>query len=152
MGPYLIAVLVKTGFNVSVLSRASSINTDVTFHEATVVKSDYTFPSLVQIFTGQDAVISTLSTANIADQKTVIDAVAAAKVKRFMPSEFGSDTSVEGLEDMAPFMKGKQDIMDYVKSKEVDGLAWTAIFSGPWIDWVSLPCKPLLFVSNANCG
>jgi hypothetical protein len=54
-----------------------------------------------------------------------------------MPSEFGSDTSVDGLEKMAPFLKGKQDVMDYVKSKEADGLSWTAIFTGPWIDWVS---------------
>jgi hypothetical protein len=79
-----------------------------------------------------------LSTANIAKQKTVIDAVAAAKVKRFMPSEFGSDTSVESLEKMAPFLKGKQDVMDYVKTKEAEGLTWTALFTGPWIDWVSL--------------
>lgn len=121
----------------SVLSRATSTTTDPTFHGATIVKSDYTFPSLVQVFTGQDAVISTLSTANIAEQKTVIDAVAAAKVKRFMPSEFGSDTSVDGLEDMAPFLKSKHDVMDYVKSKEAEGLTWTALFTGPWIDWVS---------------
>lgn len=104
---------------------------------AAIVKSDYTFSSLVKVFTGQDAVISTLSTANIAEQKVVIDAVAAAKVKRFMPSEFGSDTSVDGLEKMAPFLKGKQDVMYYVKSKEAEGLSWTAIFTGPWIDWVS---------------
>jgi hypothetical protein len=106
--------------------------------DATVVKSDYTFSSLVEVFNGQDAVISTLSTANIAEQKIVIDAVAAAKVKRFMPSEFGSDTSVEGLEKMAPFLKGKQEVMDYVKSKEAEGLSWTVLFTGPWIDWVSL--------------
>jgi uncharacterized protein YbjT (DUF2867 family) len=105
LGPYLIAVLLKAGFNVSVLSHASSAATYSTFCGATIVKSDYTFPSLVQVFDGQDAVISTLSTANIAEQKTVIDAVAAAKVIRFMPSEFGSDTSVEGLEDMAPFRR-----------------------------------------------
>lgn len=139
MGPYLITALHTAGFTVSVLSRATSTTTDPTFHGATIVKSDYTFPSLVQVFKGQNAVISTLSTANIAEQKTVIDAVAAAKVKRFMPSEFGSDTSVNGLEDMAPFLKGKQDVMDYVKSKEVEGLTWTALFTGPWIDWVSLP-------------
>jgi hypothetical protein len=58
-------------------------------------------------------------------------------VKRFLPSEFGIDTSVEGLEDSAAFLKGKQDVMDYVKSKEVEGLSWTAIFVGSWIDWVS---------------
>ncbi|KAG5810512.1 hypothetical protein H9Q71_005425 [Fusarium xylarioides] len=83
LGPYLIKALVKAGFNVSVLSRTSSNVTESTFLGATIVKSDYTFSSLVGVFTGQDAVISTLSTANIAEQKIVIDAVAAAKVKRY---------------------------------------------------------------------
>ncbi|KAF4437561.1 hypothetical protein F53441_13010 [Fusarium austroafricanum] len=143
LGPYLIASLLQAGFNTSVLSRASS-SAGSTFNGATIVKSDYTLESLIAAFTGQDAVISTLSTANIAEQKIVIDAVAAAKVKRFMPSEFGSDTSVEGLEKMAPFLKGKQDVMDYVKSKEADGLSWTAIFTGPWIDWMLVEGKGLL--------
>ncbi|RGP80288.1 hypothetical protein FLONG3_1589 [Fusarium longipes] len=144
LGPHLIASLIKAGFNVFVLSRATSTNTDKTFHGAAIVKSDYTLTSLVEIFTGQDAIISTLSTANIAEQKTVIDAVALAKVKRFIPSEFGSDTSVEGLEKMAPFLKGKQDVMEYVKTKETEGLTWTALFSGPWIDWMLIEGGGLL--------
>ncbi|UZP44984.1 hypothetical protein NXS19_012796 [Fusarium pseudograminearum] len=141
LGPYLIKALIKAGFDVSVLSRASSTATDETFYGAKIVKSDYTPESLVQVLNGQDAVISTLSTANIAEQKTIIDAVAAAKVKRFMPSEFGSDTSIDGLEKMAPFLKGKQDVMDYVKTKEVEGLTWTALFTGPWIDWMLIEGK-----------
>ncbi|KAM0227507.1 hypothetical protein ACHAPO_011502 [Fusarium lateritium] len=150
LGPYLVASLIKAGFNVSVLSRTTSVTTDKTFHGATIVKSDYTIESLVQVFTGQDAVISTLSTANINEQKTVIDAVAAAKVNRFMPSEFGSDTSIEGLEKMAPFLKGKQDVMDYVKAKEVEGLTWTALFTGPWIDWMLIEGKGLLCLDTKS--
>ncbi|KAF4964885.1 hypothetical protein FSARC_7230 [Fusarium sarcochroum] len=144
LGPYLIQALLKSGFKVSVLSRSSSTTVDETFEGAPIVKSDYTFESLVTVFTEQDAVISTLSTANIAGQKIVIDAVAAAKVKRFMPSEFGSDTSVDGLEKMAPFLKGKQDVMDYVKTKEAEGLSWTALFTGPWIDWMLVESHGLL--------
>ncbi|KAM0249230.1 hypothetical protein ACHAP5_002882 [Fusarium lateritium] len=143
LGPYIIAALLQAGFKVSVLSRSSSAS-EATFHGATIVKSDYTFSSLVSVFTGQDAVISTLSTANIAEQKTVIDAVTAAKVQRFMPSEFGSDTSVEGLETMAPFLKEKQDVMDYVKTKEAEGLTWTALFTGPWVDWLLTEGRGLL--------
>ncbi|KAM0203373.1 hypothetical protein ACHAPA_009710 [Fusarium lateritium] len=143
LGPHLIAALLQAGFKVSVLSRSSSVS-EASFNGATIVKSDYTFPSLVSVFTGQDAVISTLSTANIAEQKTVIDAVAAAKVQRFMPSEFGSDTSVEGLETMAPFLKEKQNVMDYVKTKEAEGLTWTALFTGPWVDWLLIEGRGLL--------
>ncbi|KAF5660879.1 2'-hydroxyisoflavone reductase [Fusarium heterosporum] len=144
LGPHLIKALLEAEFDVSVLSRVSSDATDATFQGAKVVKSDYSFSSLVDVFTGKDAVISTLSTANIAEQKIVIDAVAAAKVKRFMPSEFGSDTSVDGLETMAPFLKGKQDVMDHVKSKEAQGLSWTALFTGPWIDWMLIEGRGLL--------
>ncbi|KAJ4244037.1 hypothetical protein NW762_014650 [Fusarium torreyae] len=144
LGPYLIKALLEIGFRVSVLSRSFSVVEDETFEGASIVKSDYTFASLVSVFTGQDAVISTLSTANIAEQNIVIDAVAAAKVKRFMPSEFGSDTSIEGLEKMAPFLKGKQDVMDHVKTKEAEGLSWTALFTGPWIDWMLMEGRGLL--------
>ena len=115
--------------------------TDARFLGGTIIRSDYTFDSLVKVFTGQDAVVSTLATANIAEQQIIVDAVAAAKVKRFVPSEFGSDTSVEGLETMAPFLKEKQDFMEYVKSKESEGLSWTAIFTGAWLDWVSVANK-----------
>ena len=109
----------------------------MTFEGAPVVQSDYTFPSLVKVFTGQDAVVSALSTADIADQKAIVDAAAMAKVKRILPSEFGSDTSVDGLEKIAPFLRGKQEVVEYLKTKEVGGLSWTALCTGPWVDWVS---------------
>ncbi|KAF5009963.1 hypothetical protein FDECE_3870 [Fusarium decemcellulare] len=146
LGPFIISALSKAGFKVSVLSRISSSSTDTTFMGVSMVKSDYTFESLVSAFTGQDAVISTLPTANIAGQKTIIDAAAAAKVKRFLPSEFGSDTSVDGLEKMAPFLKGKQEVMEYVRTKEAEGLTWTALFTGPWIDWMLLEGHGLLCI------
>ncbi|KAJ3529840.1 hypothetical protein NM208_g4075 [Fusarium decemcellulare] len=144
LGPYIISALSKAGFRVSILSRTSANWNDTTFRGVPVLRSDYTFESLVTAFTGQDAVVSTLSTANAASQKTIIDAVAAAGVKRFLPSEFGSDTSLDGLEKMAPFLKGKQDVMEYVKKKEAEGLTWTALFTGPWIDWMLLEGHGLL--------
>ncbi|KAM0318827.1 hypothetical protein ACHAPQ_010547 [Fusarium lateritium] len=61
-----------------------------------------------------------------------------------MPSEFGSDTSVDGLETMAPFLKGKQNVMDYVKTKEAEGLTWTALYTGPWVDWLLIEGRGLL--------
>lgn len=135
LGPYLVRSLLKAGFTVSVLSRSSASNANL--RGATIVQSDYTHGSLVDVFTGQDAVVSALSTADVAEQNTIVDAVAAAKVKRFFPSEYGIDTSVEGLAESAAFLKGKQDVMNHVKSKEAEGLSWTAIFVGSFIDWVS---------------
>lgn len=119
------------------LSRSSSNAAD-TFEGAPVVQSNYSFLSLIQVFGGQDAVISTIATLNAKDQQNIIDAAAAAKVKRFLPSEFGSDTSVEGLEELAPMLQRKQEVLDYLKTKQAEGLSWTALYTGPWIDWVSL--------------
>ncbi|KAL2211243.1 NAD(P)-binding protein [Sarocladium strictum] len=144
LGPYLIRAFLKAGFNVSVLSRASSNVGDDNFLGAAVIKSDYSFDSLVKVFAGQDAVVSTLATANIDEQKIVVDAVAAAKVKRFVPSEFGSDTSVDDLDTVAPFLKEKQNFMNYVKSKESEGLSWTAMITGSFIDWMLLEANGLL--------
>lgn len=101
------------------------------------MESDYSFASLVDVFKGQDAVVSTLATLSVQQQLGIIDAAVAAGVKRFLPSEFGSDTSVDDEVDVAPFLSDKQEVVKYLRTKEADGLSWTALCTGPWIDWVS---------------
>lgn len=65
-----------------------------------------------------------------------MDACVAAGVRRFLPSEFGSDTSVVGEDEKAGFLKCKRDVLEYVTSKEKEGLEWTALYTGGWIDWL----------------
>jgi hypothetical protein len=50
--------------------------------------------SLTSPFRGQDAVVSTVGTFGISAQCSAIDAAIAAGVQRFVPSEFGGDTSL----------------------------------------------------------
>lgn len=101
------------------------------------MQSDYTYASLVDAFHGQDAVVCAIPTVHIEDQEKIIDAAVATKVKRILPSEFGTDTSAEGLGEMAFFFKAKQEVVRYLEQKEVEGLSWTALCTGPWVDWVS---------------
>lgn len=103
-----------------------------------VIQSDYTFTSLVNAFQGQDAVICAIAADNIEVQYKIIDAAVAAKVKRFIPDEFGIDTSPRKSGEMDTFFKTKQNVAAYLQQKEAEGLSWTALCTGIWIDWVSI--------------
>jgi len=67
----------------------------------------------------------------------VIDAAVKAGVKRFIPSEYGIDTSLQHVPELVPPAKGKQEVVAYLKTKEQEGLSWTAICVGAFFDWVS---------------
>jgi uncharacterized protein YbjT (DUF2867 family) len=131
----LIPALLDAGFNVSALSRPSSTATFPS--EVKVLKADYNdLPSLTTALQHQDAVVSAVGTWSVADQKTVIEAAVAAKVKRFIPSEYGGNSSLSGTKEFAPFAIDKQNIVEQLKSKEGDGLSWTAICTGAFFSWV----------------
>jgi hypothetical protein len=68
-------------------------STKATFPSSiTVKKVDFTsLESLTSALNGQDAVVSTVGTDGLLGQKLVINASISAGVKRFLPSEFGSD-------------------------------------------------------------
>ncbi|KAJ5883930.1 uncharacterized protein N7473_010816 [Penicillium subrubescens] len=135
VGTILIPALLDAGFTVSALVRPS---TNATFvGNVTVQKADYTdFNALVAAFKGQDAVISTMGTFSAHLQQTAIDAAAVANVKRFIPSEYGGDTSHTDNVSFAPFPKEKRRIVEYLQSKEAEGLTWTAICTGAFVNWL----------------
>lgn len=98
---------------------------------------DKSYPEdeLLAAFSGQDAVVLTISPEDIGQIKSLIDAAIKAGVKRFIPSEFGSDTSDSAVVDKVPIFGGKQEIAKYLQSKEPSGLTWTAIINGAFFDW-----------------
>jgi hypothetical protein len=56
-------------------------------------------------------------------------------VKRFMPSEFGSDTRNDKAMAILPqYFRGKLDTVNYLKTKEKDGLTWSAFVTGPFFE------------------
>lgn len=122
-------------FNVSILSRQSSKSTfpeDVEVHR---VGDEYPDDEVLAAFNGQDVVISTIATANVKQQKHLIDLAIKAGVKRFVPSEFGSDTRNEKALTILPqYFGGKIATVDYLMEKEKEGLTWSAFVTGPFFE------------------
>lgn len=92
IGAGVLPLLLKSGLDITVLSREGS---SATFpKEAKVIKSDFSKESLFQALKGQDAVVSMLPIIALGEQAKVAEAAVKAGVKKFIPSEYGSDSSV----------------------------------------------------------
>lgn len=68
-------------------------------------------------------------------QASIIDAAVLAGVKRFIPSEYGIDTSIPEVEILVPPTKGKRNTIAHLRTKEKEGLSWTAVCVGSFFDW-----------------
>lgn len=134
LGPSVLQALLASSFKVSVLTRADS-NSAATFPEnVTVHTTDYTPESLEAALKGNDAVVSVIAGAALGEQRKLIDAAIAAGVKRFIPSEFGSNTDNKDAQQLVPVFSRKVEIREYLESRVADGLTWTGIVVGPVFD------------------
>jgi hypothetical protein len=122
-----------SSFNVTVLSREGS---NSTFPSGVkVVHADYSsLSSLTSAFKGQDAVISLVGAMGFTEQKILIDAAIAAGVKRFLPSEYGSNTTDQRVLDQVSVFAPKVDTVKYLKSNE-DKISWSSVICGAFFDW-----------------
>lgn len=136
LGPSILSVFdADPHFTVSILARQSSTSTFPAHLKVHRIGDNYPEAELLEAFKGQDAVISTIATSNASQQKAIIDTAIRAGVKRFVPSEFGSDTRNENAMAIIPqYFKGKLETVDYLKEKEKDGLTWTAFVTGPFFE------------------
>lgn len=137
LGPSILEGLDKDShFTVSVLSRAGSSSTFPSHIKVHRVDDSYPEDQLLTALKGQDAVVLLLPTTDAQTHKSIIDASIKAGVKRIIPSEFGSDTSNPAIIDEVPIIfKAKQEVAQYLQSKEETGLSWTGIFTGCFFDW-----------------
>lgn len=140
-------LLVSNLFKVSALTRTTSKSTFP--DNVTPVRSEYTHASLVGAFRGQDIVISTISTSALGDQIAIAKAAVDAGVKRFLPAEFGMDTSSDLCLQVAPCTFLKKDVLKYLQQNE-DKISWTGVYCGLWIDYVRPPLLPLLLSPFGN--
>ncbi|KAJ5266885.1 hypothetical protein N7478_009693 [Penicillium angulare] len=140
VGPHLVSIFdADPHFEVSILSRASSDCSQFPPHIPVYRVSknyDTSDSELVEILRGQDAVVSAITEQAIPQQKVVIDAAIKAGVKFFVPSEFGHDTMNEQAARLLPpcYVTQKRQIVEYLQTKEVDGLKWTAFVTGPFFE------------------
>ncbi|KAF4815547.1 Isoflavone reductase-like protein IRL [Colletotrichum tropicale] len=136
VGTSAIKALLEDGFQVTGLTRETSV---ASLPEGvTHLKSDFSEASLANVFKGQDAIVSTLSSISpagaLASQNSLIDAAIATGIKVFIPSEYGVDTSDPSAPEIIPFLTDKIDTLNYLK-KNQDKISWTAIVSGAMFDW-----------------
>ncbi|KAK6540560.1 hypothetical protein TWF694_009351 [Orbilia ellipsospora] len=135
LGPSILeALLVSQKFNVSVLTRVGSHSSSTFPANVTIQTTDYSASSLENAFQGQDAIVSVIAGAALGEQKKLIDAAIASGVKRFIPSEFGSNTDNKEAQELVPVFSRKVEIKEYLQQKESDGLTWTGVVVGPVFD------------------
>lgn len=134
--PVLSAFNNNKHFTVSILARHASKSTFPSHLKVHRVGDDYAESDLLAAFKGQDAVVSTITTTSVGQQKAIIDAAVKAGVKRFVPSEFGSNTLNEKATALLPMLFGpKVETVEYLKEKEKEGLTWSAFVTGAFFDW-----------------
>ncbi|RVD84824.1 uncharacterized protein DFL_003163 [Arthrobotrys flagrans] len=134
LGEHIVQALVASGaFTVSVLTRSSSSRRAFPAG-VQILDTDYSPSSLEAAFNGQDAVVSVVAGAALGEQRKLIDAAVAAGVKRFIPSEFGSNTDNKEAQELVPIFSRKVEIKDYLESQTGNGLTWTGIVTGPVFD------------------
>ena len=118
----------------TVLTRLSSEH-DLPY-SVTVKAVDYeSLDSLTSALKGQDAVVSTIGSAGLKQQLLLAESAAKAGVKRFLPSEFGSNTLNEKASAL-PVYEHKVEVQNALKEHATSsGMSYTLVLTGPFLDW-----------------
>jgi uncharacterized protein YbjT (DUF2867 family) len=134
LGPAILEQLLSAGFKVTVFTRQESTHS---FPEAVSVKPvDYaSVDSLAAALQGQDALVSTLGHLGFKKQLNLIEAAVKAGVKRFIPSEFGSDTKHPKTSKFPPFADKVAVQEALAKEAEKGTFTYTTVHTGPFFDW-----------------
>ena len=134
-GPVLNA-LVKSGkFNITAVKRPSS---SASFPDSVTVQTAdlSSVDSVTAAFKGQDAVVSTVGTEGLLGQSVLIEAAVAANVKRFLPSDFGSDIA-NPKTGVLPVFKYKTDTHKALREAAAakPDFTYTLVCNGGFLDW-----------------
>jgi nucleoside-diphosphate-sugar epimerase len=139
IGSIMLDALVKEpSFTVSALQRSSSKGKLPLNVRAITIDDSYPTEALISAFTGQDAIINCMTSLAVADQLRFVDAAVAAKVKRYVASEYGLNNNKPEARALNSVFREKGEVQDYLRSKESTGLEWMAIACGMWIKWSAL--------------
>jgi len=140
LGPAILkALLDDGGYEVTILSREGSTSTDslASHPRQKIAKVNFEdVNSITSALEGIEGVVSNVASHALLSQKKIIDAAVAAGVKRFLPSDFGSDLSVKANKSV-PLNSPKIDIHHYIeeKSKTHPEFTYTFVYTGPFFDW-----------------
>ncbi|KAH7342470.1 hypothetical protein BKA65DRAFT_504176 [Rhexocercosporidium sp. MPI-PUGE-AT-0058] len=95
--------------------------------EAIHFQTDFSETELQDHLHGVDTIVCTLTGPDLHLSGPLVDAASAAKVKLFIPSEYGLDTSNSKIRDLLPPYRTRFEIQ---KKLEASGMNWQAIYSG----------------------
>ncbi|KAH6974442.1 hypothetical protein BKA56DRAFT_490849 [Ilyonectria sp. MPI-CAGE-AT-0026] len=132
------ALLAEPSFTVTALQRSSSKHKLSPKINIITIDDSYPLEALVSAFSGQDAIINCMTSLAVGDQLRFIDAAVAAKVKRYVASEYGLNNNKPEARELNSVFREKGEIQDYLRSKESLGLEWMSIACGMWLRWSAL--------------
>lgn len=139
LGPAILRGLLDGGYEVTVLSREGSTSTDglASHPKQKIAKVNFDdVNSIASALKGIEGVVSNVASHVLLSQKKIIDASIKAGVKRFLPSDFGSDLTL-AVSRTVPFNMPKVEIHEYLEeqSKSHPEFSYTAVHNGPFFDW-----------------
>ncbi|KAK1722760.1 hypothetical protein CaCOL14_010380 [Colletotrichum acutatum] len=136
LGAAVLKELVDAGLEVTVLSRTTGkLPTDLSSKVKEVAVDFTSKTAIADALKGQEAVVSTIGSAGLSLQETVIEAAIDAGVTRFIPSEFGSDLQ-NPLARALPVFVDKVKIEDLLEKRASEtGLSYTFIYNNLFLDW-----------------
>lgn len=102
-----------------------------------VIRVDYSsVPDLTNALSGQDAVVSVLTTSAMDVQPPLIEAAVAAGVRRFLPSEFCANIGNPKAATL-PVYHPKIAIHEVIQryARDYPNFTYTLVRNGPFLDW-----------------
>ena len=124
----------------TVLKRESSKSKDSypSGVQVTRVPDDFAVEKVAELLRGQDGVVVTIKGSQIDIQERIAQACVQAKVKRFIPADFGScDSSSQRTKDLVPLYKRKTELRERLMklAEQNPDFTWTSIVPGHFFDW-----------------
>ncbi|KAJ3548192.1 hypothetical protein NM208_g1122 [Fusarium decemcellulare] len=139
LGSEVVKALLRAGFDVTAITRNES---QAKFPDSIAVRrADLSsVESVKDAISGQDAIVSTSATAGTGTQKVIIDATIAAKIERFIPSEFGIESRKYRDTKIGRLLASKVQNSDYLieLASKHDWFSWTGLSTGLFFE---LPLK-----------
>lgn len=137
LGPHLLQQLnAAPDINARVLARPTSAILKNPPKDVSIITADFdSKDSLAEALKGVDAIVFSTGVGGFLAQKTFLDAAIAAGVKRFIPSEFGSDYNNVNAQKMAVFGEKMEARKAIVERADRGEITWTALSNGPFLEW-----------------
>ena len=137
VGTAILKALVSSNrFHITALTRSDSTKTSTLPANIETPQVDYSNHSSLQTaLQGQDAVVCALGPASATEQRALLDASVSAGVKRFLPSQYGSDTLNPKAAQLPVSASKKTSEQQVEELAAQDKITYTYVMSGPFLDF-----------------